>query len=331
MAIDIRRRQFISALGGAAAALPLTARAQQPTMPVIGYLYAGSPEAVTHLVAAFRLGLSETGYVEGQNVSIEFRWALNENARLPELASELVRRRVAVITTPASTPAALAAKAATMAIPIVFYVGTNPVELGLVASLNRPGGNITGVTSMSAEMAPKRLGLLRELLPGATRFAILLNPDNPQSKQVVANLPAAALAVGGQIEFIPTRTSRDIDLAFASLDQKRADAILIIPDALFTSRRVQLVGLAFRHGVPAIFPFREDAIAGGLMSYGTNLADLYRQTGVYTGRILKGENPADLPVIQASKFEFIINLQTSKTIGVEIPITLLARADEVIE
>ena len=327
----ICRRELITLVGGAAVAWPVVTRAQQPAMPVIGYLYAGSPEAVAHLVVAFRKGLSEAGYVEGQNVAIEYRWARNENARLPELAADLVRRRVAVIATLASTPAALAAKAATTTIPIVFYTGANPVELGLVASLNHPGGNITGVSSMSGELASKRLGLLHELLPEATRFAVLINPNNPQNKSVIANLPAVALAIGRQIEFLTTTTNRDIDTAFVSLIQKRADALLVSADALFANRRVQLVALTIRHAVPVIFPFREDADAGGLMSYGPSISELYRQTGIYTGLVLRGENPADLPVGQATKFEFVINFQTAKTVGIEIPPTLLARADEVIE
>ncbi len=301
-------------------------------MPVIGYLEAGSPEASANLVAAFRKGLSEAGYVEGRNVAIVFRWAHNENDRLPDLAADLVHRRVDVIVTPVSTPAAFASKAATTTIPIVFGTGADPVRAGLVASLNRPGGNVTGVNTMSLELMPKRLGLLNELLPGAARFAVLVNPSNPfGAEPAITDVRAAAVAIGQQIEVFTASSNRDIDTAFATLTQKRADAVVFTPDALFDSRRVQLAILAARHQLPALHWKREFAEVGGLMSYGSNVADVLRHTGIYTGRILKGERPADLPVLLPTKFEFVINLQTAKALGLEIPPTLLARADEVIE
>ena len=325
----MRRRDFITTFVGAAAAWPLAARAQQASIPVVGYVHSDSPQPVAGLLAVFREGLSETGYIEGQNVTIEYRWAENDLSRIPELVADLVRRRVAVIAAPGSAAVALAAQAATKTIPIVFSLGLDPVQLGLVASLNRPGGNITGVNSMSNELAAKRLGLLHELLPAATRFAVLVNPKNPTIESLKKDVEAAA--IGPQIEFFTASTGADIDTAFASLVQKRADALLVHPDNLFINRRVQLTTLAARHAVPAIYPLRPDAEAGGLMSYGTKLADAHRQAGVYTGRILKGAKPADLPVVQPTKFEFVINLQTAKTIGLTVPPTLLARADEVIE
>jgi putative ABC transport system substrate-binding protein len=330
----MRRREFILALGGAVAApsllWPRAARAQPPSIPIVGYVHSDSPQTAAGLLAAFREGLSETGYVEGQNVAIEYRWAENDLSRIPELVADLVRRRVAVIATPGSSAAALAAKAATTTIPIVFSLGLDPVQLGLVASLSRPGGNITGVNSMSNELVAKRLGLLHELLPTATRFAVLVNPKNPTTESLKKDVEVAAAAIGPQIEFFTASTGVDIDTAFASLVQ-RADALLVHPDNLFINRRIQLTTLAARHAVPAIYPLRPDAEAGGLMSYGTKLADAHRQAGVYTGRILKGAKPADLPVVQPTKFEFVINLQTAKTIGLTVPPTLLARADEVIE
>ena len=326
-----RRREFILALGGAAAVWPLAARAQQPTIPIVGYLHSDSPQTVAGLLAAFREGLSETGYIEGQNVAIEYRWAENDLSRIPELVADLVRRRVAVIATPGSSATALAAKAATTTIPIVFSIGLDPVQLGLVASLNRPGGNITGVNSMSNELVAKRLGLLHELLPTAARFAVLVNPKNPTTESLKKDVEAAAATIGPRIEFFTASTGAEIDVAFASLVQKRADALLVHPDNLFINRRVQLTTLAARHAVPTMYPLRPDAEADGLMSCGTKLSDAHRQAGVYTGRILKGAKPADLPVVQPTKFEFIINLQTAKTIGLTVPPTLLARADEVIE
>ena len=326
------RREFITLLGGAAATWPLAARAQQAAMPVIGYIYAGSRGPSTNLAEAFRKGLRETGYIEGQNVAIEYRWADNVLDRLPELAADLVRRQVAVIATPGSAAAALAAKAATAKIPIIFGIGIDPIQAGLVASLNRPGGNVTGVSYMQAELAAKQIGLLHELLPEATRFAVLVNPTNPLvTGPIVTDLEAATSAIGGQIEVHPASTIRDIDTAYGRLTQKRADALLVSPGPLFGNRRVQLATLAARHALPTMYYDREFAEVGGLMSYGTSLSDQYRQTGIYTGRALKGESPADLPVLRATNFEFVINLQTAKTLGLDIPATLLARADEVIE
>jgi ABC-type uncharacterized transport system substrate-binding protein len=312
---QLKRRDFITLLGGAAA-WPLAARAQQSAMPVVGFLNAGLPESIAHLVAAFRKGLSETGYVEGQNVTIEYRWAQNDNNRLPELAADLVRRRVAVIVTPASTAAVLAAKAATAAIPIVFVTGADPVKIGLVASFNRPGGNATGVTDIGVELGAKRLGLLHELLPGAARFAVLVNPDNPSiTEPFVTEMQTAASAIGRQIEVVTASTNSDIDMAFTTLVKKRADAFLISPDTLFVTRRVQLLTLAARHVLPAMYHRREFAEAGGLMSYGSSLTDQFRQTGVYAGRILKGEKPAEMPVELPTRFEFVINLKTAKALG----------------
>jgi ABC-type uncharacterized transport system substrate-binding protein len=333
MTACIGRRNFITLLGGAAAAWPLAARAQQPaTMPVIGFLHSASAAAYAAPLAAFRKALSEAGYVEGQNVAIEYRWANNENDRLPELAADLVRRQVALIVAAGSTPSALAAKAATSTIPIVLVFGADPVRLGLVASLNRPGGNVTGISSINRELSSKRLGLLHELLPRAARFGVLVNPDNPSiTESFVTELQTAASAIGRQIEVVTASTNGDIDTAFATLVKKRADALLISPDALFVTRRVQLITLAVRHALPALYHRRELAEAGGLMSYGSDLPDQYRQTGVYVGRILKGEKPAEMPVQLPTRFEFVINLQTAKTLGIEIPATLLALADEVIE
>jgi putative ABC transport system substrate-binding protein len=291
----MKRREFITLLGGTAVAWPLAARAQQRAMPVIGFLQSGSPEPNAHLVAAFRQGLGETGYVEGRNVAVEYRWAHNDNNRLPELAADLVRLRVAVIATPGSTAAASAAKSATTTIPIVFSGGGDPVQTGLVASLNRPGGNVTGVSSMSGELGAKRLGLLQELVPRAARFVLLVNPNNPLAEAFVTDVRAAGAAIGRQIEVLTASTSRDIDTAFAMLVEKRANALLVGLDPLFVSRRVQLATLSARHAVPAIYPFREDAEAGGLISYGPSNTDLVRQAGIYTGRVLKGEKPAGRP------------------------------------
>jgi putative ABC transport system substrate-binding protein len=300
-------------------------------MPVVGVLQPGSPEAYGHFMGAFRHGLAEIGYVEGKNVNIDFRWAGTDYARLTELAGDLVRRQVAVITTPFSLPASLAAKAATKTIPIVFGTGGDPVQAGLVASLNRPGSNVTGVSLMNVELGAKRLGLLHELLPEATRFAVLANPKNPLTELFVTDIQTAASRMGWQIEIVTAGTNREIDVAFASLVQKRTDALVIAPDGLFSNRFVHLAILAARHSLPAIYGIREFAEAGGLMTYGPNVTELFRQVGIYTGRVLKGEKPAELPVAQPTKFEFIINLQTAKTLGVDMPPTLLARADEVIE
>ena len=333
MTIDIGRRQFISALGGAAAAWPLAVRAQQPTMPVIGYLRSDSPDASPKLRLEFIKGLNETGYVDGRNVAIEYRWAEGQYDRLPELAADLVRRQVAVIVTPGNTPAALAAKAATATIPIVFSFGADPVKIGLVASLDRPGGNATGFGEMNIEVTPKRLGILHELIPGATRFALLLEPRNsPTTPADVTELQAAGAAVGSQIEVVyAAAIVGELETAFASLAQKRVDALMVNPSPQFAGLRVQLTALAARHAVPTIYWDRRLAEAGGLMSYGSNVEDLFRKVGIYAGRILKGEKPADMPVQQATKFELVINLKTAKALGLTIPPTLLASADEVIE
>jgi putative ABC transport system substrate-binding protein len=329
----MKRREFITLLGGATIAWPLAARAQaqQVAMPVIGFLHPGSPEANAKFTAGFRKGLSETGYVEGRSVAIEYRWAHGENGRLPELAADLISRPVSVIATPGSVAAAVAAKAATTTIPIVFMIGVDPVQAGLVVSLSRPGGNVTGTTSMNAGLMAKQLGLLHQLLNRDTRFAFLVNPNNPQSRSVVTDVQATASAMGQQLEILTATTNRDIRPAFDVAVRKRTDALLIQADPLFANRPVQLATLAARHAMPAIFTLREFAEAGGLMSYGSNLTDLFRLTGIYTGRVLKGEKPADLPIQQATKFEFVINLQTADALGLEIPPTLLAVADEVIE
>ena len=327
----MRRRDFITLLGGAAAAWPLAARAQRPAMPVIGYLYSGTPEASASWVAAFRKGLSESGFSEGHNVAIEYRWAYNDPARLPELAADLVRRRVAVIVTPGIAASVLAAKAATATIPIVFRTGGDPIELGFVASLNQPGGNVTGVDAMSLETVAKRVGLLHDLLPHAERLAVLLNPNDPDADHYTKDLQAAASTIGWQIEFLGASNIREIDIAFANLAQKRLDALLVVPQGLLFNRRVQIVTQVTRYALPAVYPNREFAEIGGLMSYGPNSADEFRLTGVYTGRILKGEKPSNLPVLRASKFELIINLQTARIFDIAIPPNLLAIADEVIE
>jgi putative ABC transport system substrate-binding protein len=281
--------------------------------------------------AAFRKGLRETGFTEGQNVAIEYRWAHNDPARLPELAADLVRRRVTVIVAPGTSASTLAAKTATTTIPIVFRTGGDPVELGFVASLNRPGGNVTGVGAMSVETGTKRVGLLHELLPRATRFAALINPNDRNAEPVTKDLQAAAAAIGRQIELFPASNIREIDVAFAGLVQKRPDALLVIPQGLFINRRVQIVTLATRHALTAIYPNRDFVEIGGLMSYGSNPVEQFRQAGIYFGRILKGEKPADMPVLRASTFELVINLQTARSLGIDIPTMLLARADEVIE
>ena len=324
----MRRREFITLLGGAAAAWPVAARAQQASMPVLGFLYAGSPEPSAHLVAAFRAGLSETGYIEGQNVSIEFRWAHNQNERLPDLAADLISRRVAAIVTPGSLLAPIAAKAATDSIPIVFSIGGDPVEVGLVSSFNRPGGNVTGISSMNVELGSKRLGLLHELQPKAGRFAVLAyHAATPP----VRDVQAGASTIGAEVEVIYATTNGDIDAAFASMRQKRIDALVLTPGPLFNNNRVQIAILAARYAIPAIYSSREFAAAGGLMSYGPSITEEFRQAGIYAGRVLKGEKPADMPVMRSTKFELVINLKTAKALGLEIPPTLLARADEVIE
>jgi putative ABC transport system substrate-binding protein len=299
---------------------------------VVGFFNHGSPEPSANFVAAFRKGLSESGYIEGQNVTIEYRWGRNDNQRLPELAADLVSRRVSVIATPVSTSAALAAKAATTTIPIVFGIGGDPVEVGLVANFNRPGGNITGISIMNWELQAKRLGWLHELLPAAGGFAVLVNPKTPAVVEpFIRDVQTAAATIGVRVEVLTASSNRDIDTVFTSLVPKKADALLVSPDLLFNNRRVQLVALTLRYAVPAIFPWREAVEIGGLMSYGASFSDGYRQVGIYTGRVLKGEKPGELPVMRASKFELVINLQTARTLGLTVPPTLLATADEVIE
>jgi len=324
----IRRREFITLLGGAAG-WPLAARAQQATMPVIGFLHSGSADAMAGRLSAFREGLKETGHVVGENVAIDYRSAENKNDRLAELAADLVRRRVPVIAA-GNTASAFAAKAATTTIPIVFVVLDDPVRLGLVASLARPGGNMTGINFLSAELAAKRLELLRTLVPRAARVGVLVNPTNPAAETIRELIPAAH-AMGLQIVICNASTSREIDAAFATFLRERPDALFVSPDPLFTSRRIQLVNTAARHAIPATFSHREFAEVGGLMSYGPNQTNTFRQFGVYTGRILKGTKPADLPVVQSIKFELIINAQTARMLGLTVPPTLLSVADEVIE
>ena len=327
----IGRREFITLLGGATVAWPMAARAQQSAMPVIGFVHAGSPEPATQLVASFRRGLSEAGFVEGRNITIEYRWGHDDPTRLTEGVADLVRRQVAVITTLGGTAPPLAASAATATIPIVFGMGGDPVQIGLVSSLNRPGGNVTGVNFMSGELGGKRLTLLHELLPRAERFGVLVNPNAAIVATEIADTRAAASVIGLDIEVDAAATRQDIDAAITRLGQRRIDALLISPDALFLNRRVQIVTLSVRHVLPTIFAFREYAEAGGLMSYGASLLEQSRQTGVYTGRILKGERPSDLPVLRATKFELVINLQTATVLGLDVPPMLLGRADEVIE
>ena len=329
----MRRRDFIKSLGGAAAAgWSFTARAQQPAMPVIGFLDSRSPDALTERLRGFRQGLKEIGHVEGENVAIEYRWAEYQLDRLPALAADLVRRQVAVIATSGGTAAAFAAKAATTTIPTVFTSAEDPVGQGLVASLARPGGNLTGINFFNNELAAKQLELLRELAPAATRVAVLVNPASTMNtKSTLRDVEAAARAMRLQIEVLNASTSREIDAAFATFVRERPDALFVNGDSFLNVRRVQLALLAGRHGVPAIYSGREYAEAGGLMSYGSNITDAYRQMGVYVGRILKGAKPEDMPVMQASKFELVINAQTARMLGITVPPSLLARADEVIE
>jgi len=327
----VKRREFISLLGGAAA-WPLTARAQQAAMPVVGFVNGRSQETSVRLARAFREGLNETGYVEGQNVAVEYHWLEGKYDQLPALMADLVRRRVALIATPGSGPAALAARAATTTIPIVFGVAQDPVQLGLVASLARPGGNATGINMFNSDIAAKRLGLLHDLVPKAVRIAVLVNPGNTSTAEAtLRDIPEAARALGLQIVVLKASTSREIEAAFAILVRDRADALFVAPDGFLISRRVQFATLATRHGVPTAYGVREHVEAGGLMSYGTDNVDVWRQVGVYTGQILKGAKPADLPVLQSTKFEFVINLQTARALGIDVPNALQLLADEVIE
>jgi putative tryptophan/tyrosine transport system substrate-binding protein len=328
MTVTIRRRELLAALGGAAA-WPLAARAQQTAMPVIGYLHSASPEPYSPMIAAFRQGLAEAGYVDGQNVTIDYHWAEGQFNRLPALAAELVARQPAILVAGGGSVSAVAAKAATTTVPIVFTIGADPVGSGLVSNLSRPSGNLTGVTFFTITLGPKRLELLRELLPKAGKIAMLVNPRslNPDAKEV----QEAARALGQSVHVLDAASEGDVDTAFRSLAQERDDALIVVSDPLFTSRREQIVALANYHRVPAIYPLREYVASGGLVSYGASIKDAYRQSGVYAGRLLKGAKPSDLPVLQPTKFELVINLKTAKTLGLQIPDRLLARADEVIE
>jgi putative ABC transport system substrate-binding protein len=325
----MRRRDFIALLGGAAVAWPLAARAQQPAMPVIGFLNGASPAGYAPMVAAFREGLKDTGYVEGQNAAIEYRWANGQYDRVPSMAAEVVRRKVAVIV--ANTPGVLAVKAAITTVPIVFTTSGDPVQLGLVVSMSRPGGNVTGVTQLAVEVMPKRLELAHELVPTVTIIALLVNPTNSSTETQLKDLLAAARTLGVQLHVLHASTERDFDTVFSTLAQLRAGALVISTDAFLLSRSEQLAALTVRHAVPTIFQDRAFVAAGGLMSYGASSTDSYRQAGIYTGRILKGEKPADLPVQQSAKVELIINLNTAKALGLTVPTGQLVRADEVIE
>jgi putative ABC transport system substrate-binding protein len=326
----VKRREFITLLGGAAVAWPLAARAQQPAMPVVGFLHYASPDTFAHIAEAVRRGLKEAGYVEGQNVTIEYRWAHGHYDRLPALAADLVRRQVTVITA-GGTVAAGAAKGATADIPIVFTSGADPVWSGLVGSLSRPGANLTGASLIAAEMAVKRLEFTRELLPHARTIAMIINPSYPRADSEMAEVEAAGRVIGLQTQRVSASSERDLDAAFATISRMRVDAVMVGTDGYFVTRRDQIVALAARYAMPGIYPFPDFPAAGGLTSYGASLTDAYRQAGVYTGRVLKGAKPADLPVLQPTKFELVINLKTAKALGLTIPPSLLARADQVIE
>jgi putative tryptophan/tyrosine transport system substrate-binding protein len=331
MASYLGRRKFLATLGSAAAAWPLAARAQQPAMPVIGYLGPESPAVFASRVTAFRQGLGETGYAEGRNVAIEFRWAEGQHNRLPALAADLVGRQVAVIVAPGGAPGALAAKSATTTIPIVFEMGADPVAIGLVGSLNRPGGNLTGVSSLNVQVTPKRLEILHEVIPAAAEIAVLVNPTSPTTDSQLRNLQAAARAFGLQLHVLHASTERDFDAVFVTLLQLRAGGLVVASDGFFATHSEQLAALTVRHAVPAIHQSRDFAIAGGLMSYAGNFLESHRQAGVHTGRILKGNKPAELAVQQVTKVQLFINVKTAKTLGITFPLSLLARADEVIE
>jgi putative ABC transport system substrate-binding protein len=328
----MKRREFLGVLGSVSTAWPLAALAQQPTRPVVGFLRNTLPEEAAHLVAAFRKGMSETGYVEGRNVLVEYRWTGGQTDRLPSMAADLVNRQVDVIVALGSTPAVRAASAATTKIPIVFMLGADPVELGLVASLNHPGGNLTGVINLNLQLAQKWLEILHQLTPGTTAIALLVNPANRATTEgYIREIEIAARGLGLKIHILHADSARDFDAVFASAKERGAGALVIVADLLFISNIDRLATLSLLHSVPAIFPFREFVAAGGLVSYGTNLAETYHLAGVYTGRIIKGEKPADLPVQQATKVELIINLKTAKDFGLSVSPALLARADEVIE
>jgi putative ABC transport system substrate-binding protein len=327
----MKRREFIMLLSGAAVAGPRLARAQQPAMPVIGFLSSRSPDESTGLVEAFRRGLDESGYVEGENIAIEYRWADGHYDRLPALAAELVNLRVAVLAAIGGNVAALPAKAATTTIPIVFVIGTDPVNDGLVASFNRPGGNVTGATLYTAVLSSKRLQLLHELIPTATIIGALLNPTNPTAETQSKDLQAAARTLGVQLHILYASTEREVDAVFALLAQQQTGALLVQSEPFFNSKREQIVALAARYRVPASYDFREYATAGGLMSYGASFADSYRQAGLYVGKILKGAKPSELPIMQPTKFEFVLNLKTAKTLGLTVPLIMQMTADEVIE